>query len=288
MRLRACVDEYLIGEGLSSKTIAAYRYGLEKLLAVAGNIEVSEDGLASATRRCIRQLEDEGKSVYTVHQVRRTCGAFFSWLVRERKLEYNPVSRVRKVRLPESEVPRLGDEEKRRLLRTVKGKPRDYAIMCVLFDTMLRRGEVVALDVGDIDFVARAVRVRRGKGKKFRIVPVGRVALAALQRCLGDRKCGPLFLSRRGTRLSGNGLYRVVYRLSQKTGIKVYPHLGRHTGAQDFLDHGGNVRECQQILGHASIETTARYTGNRIEGLKRKYEVASPIDNLLGRGEQLL
>ncbi len=300
--LADAIEEYLIGEGLALKTIQAYRYGLKKLLAAAGNIELKKkkkhrakaaDHLAKAIRQCLSELEQAGKSPYTAHQVRRTCGTFFGWLVREGWLKYNPITRVRKIRLPKDEVPRLTDEERRIVLKAVRNNPRDYAIMCVLFDTMIRRGEATGLDIRDVDFTTRTIRVKRGKGKKYRKVPVGRVTLVAIRRYIGSRKTGPLFLSDKGEckgkRLSWDGLYRVVYRVSKKTGIKLYPHLARHTAAQDFRNLGGHIQECQQILGHEDVESTVRYTGdNSIENLVQKYEVASPIDNLLGKGEQLL
>jgi site-specific recombinase XerD len=288
------VDEYLIGEGLSSKTISVYRYGLRKLLNAAGDTaEVDEDTLASAARRCLKTCKDRGLSKYTQHQIRRTIGTFFEWLVRERKLKYNPIHRVRKIRLPKNrKPPYLPNAQKHKLLKAAlesRNPQRDYAFFCLAFDTGLRREEYVNLNIEDIDLRLGVVAVRDGKGGKDREVPIGKVARYTLGNYLEGRKSGPVFLTEDGQQLQGEGLYRMVKRTARRARVnkRVWVHLCRHTFGQDYLEVG-DARALQQIFGHSNLSAIEPYTGDTIEDLVRKHRKASPVDRLLGKGNRRL
>ncbi len=148
------------------------------------------------------------------------------------------------------------------------------------------------LDVGDLSFVTESVRVI-GKGDRERVVPVGEVALGAIERYLAtarpslaaaapDRRrpadTGPLFLSAHGRRLSRMEAWRAVRRSAQRAGITrhVSPHTLRHSFATHLLEGGADLRVVQELLGHASITTTQSYTHLTGARIRQVYDRAHP------------
>jgi len=166
---------------------------------------------------------------------------------------------------------------------------RDLAMLEVFYGTGMRLAELAGLDLPDVDLVAEQVKVR-GKGRKERILPIGRVAGRALRRYerareelvgalsagRGDRRA--LFLARSGRRLSPRGIQLAIRRylrlFGERTGLKV--HSLRHTFATHLLDAGADLRAVQELLGHSSLSTTQVYTHTSIERLKRVYQAAHP------------
>jgi integrase/recombinase XerC len=166
---------------------------------------------------------------------------------------------------------------------------RDRAILEVLYSCGLRVSELVALDWADIEAELGIVRVR-GKGGRERIVPIGRAALAALERYrrraseLLDRRrraegqAAAVFLNRRGGRLTARSVGRLVakYVLLSGTAVRVTPHGVRHSFATHLLEAGADLRAIQELLGHASLSTTQRYTHVNLDHLMEVYDRAHP------------
>jgi integrase/recombinase XerC len=160
---------------------------------------------------------------------------------------------------------------------------RDQAILELFYSSGLRLAELVGLDVGDVDLDDRTVRVS-GKGSKVRIVPVGRSAIAALQRWLRLRPVAvpdaqnALFVSRRGTRLSARSVQARVEHWSKRMGApsRVHPHMLRHSFASHMLESSGDLRAVQELLGHASLATTQVYTHLDFQHLAAIYDRAHP------------
>jgi integrase/recombinase XerC len=161
---------------------------------------------------------------------------------------------------------------------------RDRAILELLYATGLRVGELVGLDLGDIEMSEGLLRVV-GKGSKERIVPFGRKAKDAIEAYLPDRRemlrrtgGDAVFLNSRGGRLSarsiGNIVDRYVAHTAQK--LKVHPHTLRHTFATHMLDAGADLRSIQELLGHESLSTTQKYTHVSTEQLMRIYKSCHP------------
>ncbi|MDH4045220.1 MAG: tyrosine recombinase XerC [Gemmatimonadota bacterium] len=166
---------------------------------------------------------------------------------------------------------------------------RDLAILEVFYGTGMRLAELAGLDVRDVDLVAEQAKVR-GKGRKERILPLGRAAgralrayegareayLGGLAAGRGDRRA--LFLGRSGARLSPRGVQLAVRRylrmFGERSALKV--HSLRHTFATHLLDAGADLRAVQELLGHRSLSTTQVYTHTSIERLKRVYQAAHP------------
>jgi integrase/recombinase XerC len=173
----------------------------------------------------------------------------------------------------------------------VKGEPedpgsvRDRAILELFYATGVRVGEMENLSIGDFEAEERILRVR-GKGKKMRLVPVGRFAVEALGRYLDLRvRIGapagdgsPLFLNRSKGRMSARAIYNVVRKYARRTALpgRIGPHSLRHTFATHLLEGGANIRDIQELLGHSSLSTTQKYTHVNLDQLMRVYDRAHP------------
>jgi integrase/recombinase XerC len=156
---------------------------------------------------------------------------------------------------------------------------RDRAILEVLYGGGLRVAELCALDLADLDLADGWVRVRQGKGRKERRVPVGPPALAAVERWLDERgrDDGPLFLQRAGRRITDRAVRRIVDRAGRTAGVdRLHPHALRHSFATHLLDAGADLRGIQELLGHASLSTTQRYTHVSVQALLETYRNAHP------------
>jgi integrase/recombinase XerC len=167
------------------------------------------------------------------------------------------------------------------------GSGRDRAMLELFYSTGMRLGELVGLLVDDVDLIGDQARVR-GKGKKERLLPVGRPAVTALRQYLprrdrllaqakgGDRRA--LFLNARGRRLTARSVQRIVrgYLDAVSEGQDVRTHSLRHSFATHLLDAGADLRAVQELLGHASLSTTQIYTHTSVERLKKVYHQAHP------------
>ena len=169
---------------------------------------------------------------------------------------------------------------------------RDRAILELLYSTGMRVAELAGLDVSQLDFSGESVKVL-GKGNKERIVPVGRAALEALQSYFSQRlsllearvarghslEGDALFLNSRGTRLTVRSVERLVSEYAVRAGIitRVTPHALRHSFATHLLEMGADLRSVQELLGHASLSTTQKYTHLNMDYLSEVYDRAHPM-----------
>jgi len=165
---------------------------------------------------------------------------------------------------------------------------RDLAILELLYSSGLRVSELVDLDVERLDLASRLVRVS-GKGGKERLIPIGRKAITAIREYLQHSEKrrkkagylkgqGPLFLNYRSGRLSTRNVHRMVKRYSRECGIRmeISPHSIRHTFATHLLDGGADLRSIQELLGHASLSSTQKYTHVSIDKLMEVYDKSHP------------
>ena len=217
--------------------------------------------------------------------------SFFRWAQRRGHCVANPASQVRTPRLP-SRLPRFIDEEDAAALMVQPSTEhprglRDRALLELAYGAGLRASELASLDLQDFDLDARMVRVL-GKGSKERVVPFGRAAARAISRYLSTRaelkarggSLDPvaLFLNQRGGRLSTRSVRSLVKRHALEAGVfrDVSPHTLRHSFATHLLDHGADLRGIQELLGHASLSTTQRYTHVGLKRLMEAYDDAHP------------
>jgi integrase/recombinase XerC len=160
---------------------------------------------------------------------------------------------------------------------------RDRAILELFYSSGLRLSELTALKLGEVDFTEATVRVL-GKGRKTRVVPVGRHALGALKSWLGVRSAlaapdeQAMFVNRRGKPLGPRAIQLRIRAWALKQGIpaKVHPHMLRHSFASHVLQSSGDLRAVQEMLGHASISTTQVYTHLDWQHLAKVYDAAHP------------
>ncbi|MFH0799439.1 MAG: tyrosine recombinase XerC [Pseudomonadota bacterium] len=218
-----------------------------------------------------------------------TLRTFFQYCIRQGLIASNPAKEVATPKVPKR-LPRfLTVDEVFALLDSPSGEDilgtRDRAIMELLYASGLRVGELVGLGLEDIDSQAKTVRVL-GKGRKERIVPMGDKAIAAILRYLEARPTlvpdasreKALFLNRQGGRLSARSVERSITKYIKRCGIQkvVTPHVLRHTFATHLLGAGADMRGIQELLGHASLSTTQKYTHVGIENMMQAYDKAHP------------
>ncbi len=240
-------------------------------------------------------LSEQGLSKSTLARRSATVKSFSAWLLRSSHSGGDEAVRLRAPR-PEKSLPRvLSAGAMERLLDSAADRAaaggaadiRDLAILELLYASAIRVSELVGIDVGDLDFERRTVRVL-GKGAKERVVPFGQPAAAAVWDYLGRSRPAlverqpmapsAVFVGARGARLG----VRAVYALVAKTLEDVPgsgpegPHAFRHTAATHLLDGGADLRAVQEMLGHASLGTTQLYTHVTTEKLRRTYAAAHP------------
>ncbi len=213
---------------------------------------------------------------------------FFSWLVRTGQLTTNPAELVATPKREQHLPFHLNIDQTITLVdgpgHAAEDSPsciRDAAILELLYSSGLRVSELTGLSIGDLDRTGGMVRVM-GKGSKERIVPVGTAALTALERYLSQRKslsdAEALFLGSRGDRINRRSIARIVKRWSTAiaTFRSVSPHTLRHTFATHMLEGGADLRSIQELLGHASLSTTQKYTHVGLDRLLEVYDKAHP------------
>lgn len=210
---------------------------------------------------------------------------FFRYLVREGILTANPAEGVATPKRSRYLPKTLSVDEAAALMERGHGPTlpalRDRAILELLYSSGLRVSELTGLDVGALDLRENLVRVL-GKGRKERIVPVGRKARTALAAYLEARgaaeDAAPLFVNRRGGRLTPRSVQRHLKVHLIRAGVlkDISPHALRHSFATHLLDGGADLRAIQELLGHASLSTTQRYTQVSVDQLLAVYDKAHP------------
>ena len=204
--------------------------------------------------------------------------AFLRFLRREKVIEENVAMLLRPPKAKKSLPSFLTVEQAGVLVEAplTVDKLRDAAIFEVLYGCGLRVSECVGLDLGDLE--SDMVRVRAGKGRKDRVVPLGEKARRAIDRWLPERlKLAPvddaLFVNARGRRLTARSIRRFLDAHAQSASLpKTHPHALRHSYATHLLSSGADLRAIQELLGHASLKTTARYAHVDFEYLARAYQ----------------
>ena len=220
--------------------------------------------------------------------------SFFRFLQRERMVGFNPAEAIRSPKLPKH-LPRvLTKDDAAALMEFPAGQTggslRDRALLETLYSTGARVSELVGINLEDLRASEGLVHLR-GKGRKERIVPIGAVALQAIQAYLNQqpktesrdlttkpqRVSSPIFRNNRGGRLTTRSVARIVARYSNRLACgSVSPHTLRHSFATHLLDEGADLRSIQEMLGHASLSTTQKYTHLAIDQLLAVYDKTHP------------
>jgi integrase/recombinase XerD len=293
-----------VERGRSQNTLLAYRRDLTEYTTW---LRARSTSLAAASRgdveAYVAHLRTSGRAPSSAARAVAAVRGLHRFLADEGHAGADPAHEVRGPRVPAGLPKPLAEAEVVALIEGVDGDDpvsrRDRAVLEVLYGSGMRVSELCGLSLGDVDPDAGLVRVF-GKGAKERIVPLGRMALGALDRWLepggrpeltparwarrGDAEA--LFLNQRGARLSRQSAWGIVELRGHRAGLPagLSPHVLRHSCATHLLDHGADIRVVQELLGHASVSTTQVYTKVSDETLRAAFTAAHPRAVVRGVG----
>lgn len=304
--LRRFLEFLRFNRNLSARTVRAYESDLTQYLRFlegrfgrpADRIDPAKIDYA-AVRAFMRDQYDRGQARSSAARRLAAIRSFGRYLRREEVVERDPGALMATPKQDRKLPARLDEGEMTRVLETpdctTRLGRRDRAILELFYASGLRLGELVGLGLEDVDLSSRLVRVL-GKGGKERIVPFNRATAEALRACLADREAlvrggtpppprargragaEPLFVNYRGGRLSARSVDRLVRRYAAAAGARlgISPHALRHSFATHLLERGADLRAIQEMLGHARISTTQRYTHVSAAQLLSVYQKAHP------------
>jgi len=271
----------LDSKGLSGETYRAYLGDIRHFITF-----IAERQVSFPDRLMVRSYMLNLRTHYSRTSVNRKLSAikgFFDFVMHAIELPMNPFGHVRSLKHRESLPQFLSHDEVFDLINAVID-PRDRAILELLYSTGIRVGEAETMKCCDVDMQGDFIIVT-GKGSKQRYVPVGERALSAIGSYMRIRGINdpiyctePLFLNSRGAPMRSRSIRRVIYQWALQASLArhVSPHVIRHTFASHMLDAGADLRSIQEMLGHASLSTTQRYTHLSVDKLMDVYDKAHP------------
>lgn len=304
------LDHVRFEKRLADRTVILYGLDLQKLLLACESAGVAPEAAHHAhIRRFAAQMHADGRSARGIALVLSGWRGFYAWLGREGLIAQNPVLNVRAPKAGKPLPKALGVDDAAQLADFVADASaadteeaiwldqRDAAMVELFYGCGLRVGELVALDAAEtaagqnaghgwVDLQDGMVHVR-GKGKKWRAVPIGGQAAEAIALWLPVRASvlpadalsqTAMFPGRRGTRLTAQAVWQRLRARSAAAGLAmpVHPHMLRHSYASHLLQSSGDLRAVQELLGHASITTTQVYTRLDFQHLAQVYDSAHP------------
>ncbi|WP_394940776.1 tyrosine recombinase XerC [Psychromicrobium sp. YIM B11713] len=289
-------ERYLVAErARSAHTVRAYLADLQALsyFAITQGAKTLKDIDLATLRQWLGEQSTAGLARSTLARRAAAARTLMGWALREGLIEENPTLRLKAPKQQKTLPGVLHQEQLERMISELESQAeeggaialRDQAMVELLYAAGLRVGELAALDIDDIDFERRTVRVL-GKGNKERTVPFGAPAAQAIQNWLRGGRAAlyqpvsgfALFLGARGGRVDQRQVRSVVARGFKALGdtSATSPHALRHSAATHLLDGGADLRAVQEILGHSSLATTQIYTHVSVERLRSSYRQAHP------------
>ena len=270
----------------STHTLAAYRRDLALFSRYHAMQPPGTPVDAHFMRGFLGQLHRDGQSPRSIARTLSAVRSFYTFLIRRGESRDNPVVGIRAPKAPKR-LPKVLDVDQAGRLLAAEGETplerRDLAMWELAYSSGLRVSELVGLDLSALDLASGEARVL-GKGRKERIVPVGRMAIAALQRWLivrGEWIKSPIeavFVTPRGARIGVRMVQQRLQAWALRQGLetRVHPHMLRHSFASHLLESSGDLRSVQELLGHSDIRTTQIYTHLDFQHLARVYDAAHP------------
>jgi len=300
-QVRSFIDSLESEKGFAKNTLRAYSHDLEEFVLFIDGSYFSKKNQKHADSPTIDQvnslmirgylafLHKKNKKV-TISRKLSAVRSFFRFLVKRGVILDNPLDQILTPKQKKTIPVYLSVDDVFRLLDSIKtdtltGK-RNRAIFETLYSSGIRISELEGLNVFDVDFEKRLIRVM-GKGSKERIVPIGQKALTAImdyrkrlksETGIEENSDTALFLNKSLGRLTGRSIARILEKTAKECGllIPVSPHALRHTFATHMLDAGADLRVVQELLGHESLSTTQKYTHVSIDRLMEAYDKAHP------------
>jgi len=288
MDTRLAIDlwlETLQVEGRSPVTIRDYRTVTKRLPEVMPTLDPDA---ALALRRFLNEYR-EGRSPHTVRSTFATWRAFLGWCVREGLLSESPLRGMRTPRVPESTKDTYTTGQQKAMFAYLQGVRtpyglRNHALCAVLADSGLRAGEVARLTLDDI--VDGALLVRRSKGGRPRVVPLGERSQRAVSRYLTygrprlSPKCEGMFLNQFGQAFSTWGIQHVLAAVSRGVGFRISAHKFRHTAITTWLREGAPMETVRRLAGHSGYQVLLSYAHLTDGDLREAQRRWSPLDRL--------
>lgn len=283
---------------LSPHTLTSYQRDLHTLQQHSDAHDRDSPGQLNEAdiRQWVSQLHRRGLAGSSIQRSLSAARSFFDYLGREEGRPRNPATSVQAPRMPRKLPKALDADQVNKFLAFNEDSViarRDQAIAELFYSSGLRLAELAAINTGDIDRHSRLLTVT-GKGNKTRTVPVGSVALEAIQRWLEVRpevasdadSAAALFTSNRGRRISTRSIQARLKLQGRKAGMHqdVHPHMLRHSFASHMLESSGDLRAVQELLGHANISTTQIYTHLDFQHLAKIYDASHPRAKRRGKG----
>ncbi len=274
----------------SPHTIAGYRRDLIQLARYLEERHLSLEDIDNIILRgFLASRYERGEKKSTIGRKLASIRSFFQFCVRKHWMEHNPAKVVSTPKQDRPVPSFLTEEEMQKFLdlpRTSKTLDlRDRAMMELMYATGIRVSELVGINLEDINFSERLIRIR-GKGKKERLVPFGKAAEESLRCYLRGRssinkgrvEIKPVFLNYLGRRLSPRSVERIVDKYIRRSAVrrKISPHSLRHSFASHLLSRGADLRVIQELLGHESLATTQKYTHIDLKRLLEVYRKSHP------------
>ena len=275
----------------TENTLSSYRVDLKQFVEFIGqNFGVSDvrDIKIEHVRAFVSKLFEHGYSRRSINRKLSAVRRFLRYMVRIERIEMNPAAVISSMKL-ERKLPQVISERDLneildRWRPSGKFEVRNKAIFEVFYATGIRVSELINLDVNDLRVEDGRFEIRvLGKGRKERILPLGRRAAEALKAYMRVRtefkpKSNALFLNKFGRRLSKQGVWQITQKVFAKlgAGYHIHPHMLRHAFATHLLNHGADLRSVQELLGHSTILSTQIYTHVSLEMMRKVYERAHP------------
>jgi len=269
-------ETYLDLEGKSPNTIRMYSYYVRRYLEWGGKLS------SRSALRFLAKLRRQGYSNKSLNLVVQALRSYFRFEGYDEEAE-----KLKPPKVPRSLPKALTREEVRKLLSVIPPtRRRDRLIFLLLYGAGLRVSELCNLKKSDVDFERSLIVVRGGKGAKDRVVPIPGFLLEEIKSYLETRDDDSEYLiveegRREKDRISPKTVWYLLKKYGERAGVKVTPHMLRHSFATHMLENGVDIRAIQELLGHSNLSTTQIYTKVTVEHLRKAQEKARLIEGLM-------